>query len=44
MTSRSGCESTMSSAVVMPPLSATLTARAPMTAGSVPAWIRIVIE
>ncbi len=44
MTSRSGCESTMSSAVVMPPLSATLTASAPITAGSVPAWIRTVIE
>ncbi len=38
MTRRSGCESTMSSAVVMPPLSATLAASAPMTAGSVPAW------
>ena len=44
MTSRSWRDSTMSSAVVMPPASLTAVASWPTTAGSVPEWMRTVIE
>ena len=44
MTSRSCRDSTMSRAVVIPPASLTAVASWPTTAGSVPEWMRTVIE